>query len=58
MQEISLESSNNILHSVNTHCWTIQNITEDRKERKKEVCHLSQLDTDNLSDCCFSSLHE
>lgn len=43
MQEISLESSNNILHSVNTHCWTIQNITEDtqKKEGKRSVIYHS-----------------
>lgn len=42
MQKVSLESPNHVLHSVNAHCWPIQDITEDNQESKKENCHSSQ----------------
>lgn len=58
MQEVSLESPNHVLHSVNAYCWTIQDITEDKQERKKENCRSSQSDSYYPYIRYSSSMHE
>lgn len=43
MQEVPFKGSNHILHSVNTHCWTVQDITKEKTKGE-------QIQTSDMSE--------
>lgn len=43
MQEVPFKSSKHIFHSVNTHCWTIQDIAEESSRQKESTFRWQEL---------------